>query len=78
MISARIVCWSRPPCEAAEDGRLGTRASRGSEGAKLACESGRERLTAGLAAFAPADEERRRGGVEVEVAPVEPAELGAA
>ena len=67
-----------PPGEAAEDRRLGTRAAFGSESTKLACEAGWERLSPGLAAFAAADEERRCRGVEVEVAPVEPAELGAA
>lgn len=64
--------------ETTEDGRLGGRRARGSEGAKLACEPGWKRLPTGLAAFASADEQRRRGGVEVEVAPVKPAELGAA
>ena len=63
--------------ESAEDRRLGAWGARGSEGAKLTHESGRERLPAGLAAFAPADEERRRGGVEVEVAPVEREQLRA-
>ena len=48
--------------EAAEDRRFGARGARGSEGAKLACESGWERLPAGLAAFASADEQGRRGG----------------
>ena len=42
--------------EAAEDRRLGTRGARSSESAKLACEPGWKRLSAGFAAFASADE----------------------
>ena len=63
--------------EAAEHGCLGSRTPLGSDGAKLAGEPGRKRLATRLATLAPADEQRRRGGVELEVTPFERAQLGA-
>ncbi len=67
-----------PPGEAAEDrvGRLGL--SRLADAPELSCETGRHRLTPRLSALAAADEQRSLSSVEVEITPLEGAELGAA
>ena len=61
--------------ESTEDGLLRPGASLVSETAKLVCETGRKRLASRLSTLAPTYEKRRCRALELEVAPVESAEL---
>src|SRR5512133_522204 len=64
--------------EAAEDGRVRGCVSRRLQASELARQRPRERLPAGLAALAAADEQRRSRSRELEVGPVERDQLRAA